>query len=1163
MTSKNVSLHFAISIFLLFFATKAFAFWGAKFEPADGLIYSGIGQEDAASIMQAVIAGDPNRKPTIIALYKLLRSPSFALGPSILNANNYYPGHKLNLGISLPQHDDAEMKRLFGGDYDATIYRMAESFNNLDQDLFVRFAFEIDGPWNGYNPEFVVPAWQYIVTILNQEGVNNAAYVWNVSDPIQDIWGTTFDWYPGNRFVDWCAVNIWETFDGTWFRQESDARGKPVMICESTRRYSADSYTDWFNDFFNEIEIHGIKGYQYINWNWDTFSNWSDTWDSGKYTEDSVAIGVFNAEMQELKYIHRDSSYYDPLQLAVRATRGAESQFSITGTSWSKMHDEYAAKPGYDYSVVDGLHQYASAFATHWKNLIDTNKLEIEVTAPQGSSGYINLRGYANGTSHSVLLNNQEVLSDIFTWTKKFEYLSTDVINGKLLVAIETDFPSDIFVEEIIIQSVSPNAPVAPGNVVAMRSATGTALSWNAVAGAEMYNIYSNGNLVATSLTNSYVHPVGIYSDIQYRISAWDDHQGEGPMSTIVASPELVLEAEVSDDFSGLSVNGNILSNVTNGSWAKYSGFDFSSGRVTALSAGVSSQNGGTIEVRLDSPVGSQIGSIAIPSGSWSTYTIESTMLTPVEGVHDVYLVFTSSGGYVCNLDWIEFSKGKHPYNPIPSTSLDSYSGLAVGSGILTNIQNGAWALYNDVNFWGEGVTSISVYAASQAGGTIEARLNSPTGILLGSVDIPSGSFGTFNLETGDLSGVSGQHDLYLVFTGSGSFVCDLKWFDFDKVKPVNPFEAISADELTSYSDLTVGTDLLYNIQDGAWAMFEDLDFGERGAVSFDLNVSSGIGGAVELWLDDPINGTQVGTLNVPLGTWGTYTVETATISGVTDIHDLYLVFSSSGTYVCNIRDFTFNEVPTGDPYQQVEAEGTDSFAGLDASGSLLSYVTNGAWAKYSDVDFGSVGAARLEVFACSQNGGTIDVRLDSESGPVLGTVSIPAGAWGNYSIESSLLDPELATGVHDLYLVFNGSGSYVCNLDWLKFYEAKPGYSKIEANLADGYSSLRVGSNLLYEIQDDAWAAYTDVNFSDSGPSHLYVYASSQNGATIEARLESEAGPLIGEVTIPAGSWGEYFIEPTAVASVTGVQDVYLVFRGSGLYACNIKWLKFMDSTL
>lgn len=66
---------------------------------------------------------------------------------------------------------------------------------------------------------------------------------------------------------------------------------------------------------------------------------------------------------------------------------------------------------------------------------------------------------------------------------------------------------------------------------------------------------------------------------------------------------------------------------------------------------------GGDIEIHIDAIDGPLIGTCPITAtGSWSTYADFSTALTPITGVHDIYLVFRTTGehAYVGNLNWLK-----------------------------------------------------------------------------------------------------------------------------------------------------------------------------------------------------------------------------------------------------------------------------------------------------------------------------------------------------------------------------------------------------------------------------------------------------------------------------------------------------------------------------
>ena len=64
---------------------------------------------------------------------------------------------------------------------------------------------------------------------------------------------------------------------------------------------------------------------------------------------------------------------------------------------------------------------------------------------------------------------------------------------------------------------------------------------------------------------------------------------------------------------------------------------------------------------------------------------------------------------------------------------------------------------------------------------------------------------------------------------------------------------------------------------------------------------------------------------------------------------------------------------------------------------------------------------------------GAIELRLDSETGPVIGTLKVKSTGgedkWGTQSCDVSG-----AKGVHDLVLKFTGGDGPLLNFDWWKF---------------------------------------------------------------------------------------------------------------------------------
>jgi hypothetical protein len=99
---------------------------------------------------------------------------------------------------------------------------------------------------------------------------------------------------------------------------------------------------------------------------------------------------------------------------------------------------------------------------------------------------------------------------------------------------------------------------------------------------------------------------------------------------------------------------------ITNGDWTSYEQIDFGNdpGAKIPFSVRVSAQNqGGTIELRLDSPTGAVIGTIPVAStGAWNTYQTLSTPLTGISGTHTLYLCYTGGSGNLMNLNWFAWA---------------------------------------------------------------------------------------------------------------------------------------------------------------------------------------------------------------------------------------------------------------------------------------------------------------------------------------------------------------------------------------------------------------------------------------------------------------------------------------------------------------------------
>jgi fibronectin type 3 domain-containing protein len=111
---------------------------------------------------------------------------------------------------------------------------------------------------------------------------------------------------------------------------------------------------------------------------------------------------------------------------------------------------------------------------------------------------------------------------------------------------------------------------------------------------------------------------------------------------------------------------------------------------------------------------------------------------------------------------------------PISAANYASMSGVATetcveGGQDITSIVNGDWSAYNSINLTGVN-TFVARVASAGAGGNIEIHLDSPSGTWVGTCPVPgTGGSQTYVNAYCKVSGTSGTHNVYLVYTGGGN----------------------------------------------------------------------------------------------------------------------------------------------------------------------------------------------------------------------------------------------------------------------------------------------------------------------------------------------------------------------------------------------------------
>jgi len=195
-------------------------------------------------------------------------------------------------------------------------------------------------------------------------------------------------------------------------------------------------------------------------------------------------------------------------------------------------------------------------------------------------------------------------------------------------------------------------------------------------------------------------------------------------------------------------------------------------------------------------------------------------------------------------------------------------------------------------------------------------------------------------------------------------------------------------------------------------------------------------------WKDDSSGWQQLGT-SITMGfdwQYGTFQGEQYAILNFNP--------SESSGYV-DVDWFRLNDEPGsgGEPtptplprtaFSQIEAESFNNQLGIQAEtcsegGENIGFIEDGDYAVYSNIDFGNGATSFKARVASGASGGNIEIRLDSITGPLVGTCNVVGtGDWQTWV--NATCNVTGVRGTHDIYLKFTGDSDYLFNVNWFKF---------------------------------------------------------------------------------------------------------------------------------
>jgi endo-1,4-beta-xylanase len=124
-------------------------------------------------------------------------------------------------------------------------------------------------------------------------------------------------------------------------------------------------------------------------------------------------------------------------------------------------------------------------------------------------------------------------------------------------------------------------------------------------------------------------------------------------------------------------------------------------------------------------------------------------------------------------------------YSQFEAESADSQSGgssetCSEGGLDLGSIVSGNYIVYRNVDF-ATGATNFQARVASAtSGGNIEIHLDSTNGTLVGTCAVTgTGGWQTWTTQANAVSGATGIHNVYLVFTGGSGYLFNVNWWKF------------------------------------------------------------------------------------------------------------------------------------------------------------------------------------------------------------------------------------------------------------------------------------------------------------------------------------------------------------------------------------------------
>ena len=297
-----------------------------------------------------------------------------------------YPDSALVIGVSM----NGQVDNVAAGMYNNNIDYLLNKLGQYNRPVYLRWAYEVDGPWNGHNQADLITSFRHVHQRIRDLGYNDRiALVWQVASYCPSQPGLLNSWWPGDDYVDWVGLSYFSPQDCNWERVNEAAEfarshNKPLFINESTPQryqigdlnYSTDPaqgsnrisktaqqiWNEWYGNYFGFINNYSdvVKAITYINADWDQQTRWGDFgdgynegyWGDSRVQANSLILQNWLDETGKDKYIKLSSDLFAKLNFG-DTTSNSDDDSDTSNTDDTTGSDDNSTSPQDDTGSND------------------------------------------------------------------------------------------------------------------------------------------------------------------------------------------------------------------------------------------------------------------------------------------------------------------------------------------------------------------------------------------------------------------------------------------------------------------------------------------------------------------------------------------------------------------------------------------------------------------------------------------------------------------------------------------------------------------------------------------------------------------------------------------------------------------------------------------